>query len=107
MNKLKNTIALAGVLALLAPASAFASSAGEAYNGLNGVENLQQQSPTTPSNNAPATDSNSPSKQVKKAESGTLPFTGADLGVIGGAGVLLVGFGFGLRRLTQRPTPQV
>lgn len=32
-------------------------------------------------------------------QSGTLPFTGTDLAFAGGAGVLLLGSGFGLRRL--------
>ncbi len=33
--------------------------------------------------------------------SGTLPFTGLDLGLMGGAGVLLVGTGLSLRLLTR------
>ena len=33
----------------------------------------------------------------------TLPFTGLDLGVIFGAGLVLLGTGFGLRRLTRKP----
>ncbi len=35
---------------------------------------------------------------------GTLPFTGLDLGVIALAGVLLVFAGFGLHRLTRKPS---
>jgi hypothetical protein len=35
--------------------------------------------------------------------SGTLPFTGLDLGVIALAGVLLVIAGFGLHRVTRKP----
>jgi hypothetical protein len=41
---------------------------------------------------------------AKGAKAGsTLPFTGLDLGVILGAGFVLVGTGFSLRRLTRRP----
>lgn len=32
---------------------------------------------------------------------GTLPFTGLDLALAGGAGVLLLGLGFGLRRASR------
>ena len=33
----------------------------------------------------------------------TLPFTGLDLGLVAGAGVVLVGMGFSLRRVTRKP----
>lgn len=32
---------------------------------------------------------------------GTLPFTGMDLGLVGGAGVVLVAMGISLRRVTR------
>jgi hypothetical protein len=34
---------------------------------------------------------------------GSLPFTGLDVALLAGAGVLLVGAGLGMRRLTQAP----
>jgi len=34
---------------------------------------------------------------------GSLPFTGLDVALIGGAGVLLVGAGIGMQRLTRAP----
>ena len=34
---------------------------------------------------------------------GTLPFTGLDLAFAGGAGILLVGLGFGLRQAARKP----
>ena len=37
-------------------------------------------------------------------EGGSLPFTGADLGVLAAAGGILLSLGFGLRRLTHRPS---
>ena len=36
-------------------------------------------------------------------DSGNLPFTGLDLGLIAGGGVLLLGFGVGIRRLSGHP----
>lgn len=35
---------------------------------------------------------------------GTLPFTGLDLAFAGGAGILLVGLGFGLRQASRKPS---
>ncbi len=37
---------------------------------------------------------------------GNLPFTGLDLGLIAGGGVLLLGFGMGIRRLSGPPPAQ-
>jgi len=34
---------------------------------------------------------------------GTLPFTGLDLAFAGGAGILLVGLGYGLRQAARKP----
>lgn len=96
---MKKTLAIAGVVALLAPATAFAQSSTESYGGPgNVISGLQQGSGGggggNGGNNAP----------VKASSQGNLPFTGADLGVLAAAGGLLVGLGFGLRRLTHRPT---
>ena len=38
-------------------------------------------------------------------DSGNLPFTGLDLGLIGGSGLLLLGAGLGMRHLTRAPQP--
>jgi hypothetical protein len=37
--------------------------------------------------------------------SGSLPFTGLDIGLMAAGGVLLLGFGLAMRRLTQRSAP--
>lgn len=42
---------------------------------------------------------------AKAVKGATLPFTGLDLGFAAGAGVLLIGMGLGVRRVTRkRPT---
>lgn len=43
-------------------------------------------------------------KKVQQVKSQTLPFTGLDLGFVAGAGVLLVGMGLSLRRISRKPT---
>jgi hypothetical protein len=46
-----------------------------------------------------------PKKVVVKhvvAKTATLPFTGLDLGLVAGAGVVLLGMGFSLRRVTRK-----
>ena len=40
--------------------------------------------------------------KVVAAKSATLPFTGLDLGFIAGAGIVLVGMGLSLRRVTRK-----
>jgi hypothetical protein len=47
-----------------------------------------------------------PKKVVAKhavVKAATLPFTGLDLGFVAGAGVVLLGMGFSLRRVTRKP----
>jgi hypothetical protein len=95
---MKKTLAIFSVVALLAPATAVAQSSTESYGGPgNVISGLQQGGG---GGNAPSSSASAP----VKASSGNLPFTGADLSVLAAAGCLLVGLGFGLRRLTHRPT---
>src|SRR5262245_10758646 len=103
MRKIKRVLAVAGAVALLAPSAAFAASGSEqgGYAGSNDVvAGLQQGSGGGGGGNGPTGTANTTSS----GGGGSLPFTGSDLGVIGAAGALLVGLGFGLRRLTYRPT---
>jgi hypothetical protein len=110
MHKLKKTLALAGVLTMLAPAAALAQDSTDAYTGPSGaVKGLEEAGGNQPSNDTAPVSNPTPAQDnapvaAKSAESDTLPFTGADLGVVAAAGALLVGFGVGLRRLTHRPT---
>ena len=96
MRKMRKLLATAGLLALLAPSAAFAQSSMDAYHGHNGVVvGLEQGGGGVSGTSAGPT---------KTAGGGALPFTGADLGVVAAAGGLLLGLGFGLRRLTHRPS---
>jgi len=94
MDKIKKTFALAGVIALLAPSAAFAQASNEAYGGDGDVvAGLESGSGDDGGNTSPTT-----------TEGDSLPFTGSDLGVLAAAGGVLLGLGFGLRRMTHRPT---
>jgi hypothetical protein len=98
MMRMKRLFAIAGVVALIAtammPVAAFAQSSVEGYGGPNVVAGLEEGG----GNGGPP-----PSAPVKR-EGASLPFTGADLGVLAAAGGVLLALGFGLRRLTHRPT---
>ena len=89
MRKIKKILAVAGVIALLAPSAAFAQSSSEGYGGDNSVVAALDEG-----NGGGGGSGDQPS----------LPFTGGDLGVLAGAGGLLLALGFGLRRLTHRPS---
>lgn len=43
-----------------------------------------------------------PKATAAVASSSSLPFTGADLALVSGAGIALIGMGFGLRKIARR-----
>ena len=88
---IKNLIAIVCAVALMVPSVAIAQSTDDGYGGAGAIAG---QIDTGGNDNAPVTTD----------ESGSLPFTGADLGVLAGAGGMLVLLGFGLRRMTSRPS---
>jgi hypothetical protein len=90
---IRSLIAIMCALALMVPSAAFAQSTDEGYGGAGGIAG-QIDSGGNGNGNTPVT----------TTKSGSLPFTGADLGVLAAAGGILVLFGFGLRRLTHRPS---
>ena len=96
MMRFKKLLAVVGATALLALSApaVYAQSGSEGYGGSNVVAGLEQGGgDDTGGPTAAATD-----------EGGSLPFTGADLGVLAAAGGILLALGLGLRRLTHRPT---
>ena len=95
MTRFKKLLAVMGATALLAFAApaAMAQSGTEGYGGSNVVAGLEQGGGGNTGTPVQATN-----------QGGSLPFTGADLGVLAVAGGLLLGLGLGLRRLTHRPS---
>ena len=97
MTRFKKLFAVVGATAMLAfaaPAYAGSQSGTEGYGGSNVVAGLEQ---------GGGSDTGAPVQAVAD-EGASLPFTGADLGVLAVAGGLLLGLGLGLRKLTHRPT---
>lgn len=103
------TIVLAVAAVMVLPSAALANSSQEGYGGPNnvvaGIEDDNASSPP-PAVNAVADESESSPAPAASApaESSSLPFTGADLGVLAAAGLLMLALGFGLRRLTHHPS---
>lgn len=98
MKLIKKALAIASIAALIVPTAAMAQSSDEGYGGPgNVISGLEQGG-----GNGGGGGNTQPVKA--QSQGGNLPFTGADLGVLAAAGGLLAGFGFGLRRLTHRPT---
>ena len=96
MVTIKRMIAIAGVVALLLPSAAFAQRSGdEGYRSPNLIAGLEEGS---------GGGNGGKPQAAQAADRGDLPFTGADLGVLGAAGGILLALGFGLRRLTHRPS---
>jgi hypothetical protein len=95
MTRFKKLLAVVGATAMLAIAApaVYAQSGQEGYGGSNVVAGLEQ---------GGGGDTGAPVQAA--TNEGSLPFTGADLGVLAAAGGLLLGMGLGLRRLTHRPS---
>ena len=106
MKTLQIKIAVLAVLAVLSlPTVALGASSDEGYGGPNnvvsGVQNDDEGSP--PPAPAPETETASVSAEDSD-DSSVLPFTGTDLLIMAASGGVLLMFGFGLRRLTRRPS---
>ena len=86
MKKLPLILMIAAVLAL--PATAVAA------DGYTNVPGVTQEAAGTPEGSAPAAVASAGSP----SDTGILPFTGLELGLMFGAGVVLLGTGVALRR---------
>jgi hypothetical protein len=99
-TKHKSVVAAIAVLSLATAAPAFAEDSsldGYGGPGANVLSEIQQ-----PSGKAKAAETpKAAPAAAREAPSGALPFTGLDLGLLGVAGVGLLGLGVGMRRLTR------
>jgi hypothetical protein len=101
MGRLRK-IAIAAVMgaALMLPASAFAQGtpAQDAYDTPAG--SIEEATPPPPSIPPPPRH-DPPPPTITEAKGGSLPFTGLDLGLMVGAGGMLLALGLGMRRLSR------
>jgi hypothetical protein len=104
-NKMKQRIGIALpailVLALAAAPAHAATSSTSGYAGQGDV--LDQTIASGSGSAAPTTASAAPITAAKPAEGSQLPFTGFDVSLLVLGGLVLVGIGFGMRRLAPRP----
>jgi hypothetical protein len=98
--KRRISIVLPAMLAL-ALAAAPAHAATSSASGYAGQGDVLDQ--TISSTSAPTTASATPVTAAKPAAGSQLPFTGFDVSLLILGGVVLVGIGFGMRRLAPRP----
>jgi hypothetical protein len=106
MTRMKRLLAVVGATALLAFAApaAFAQSGSEGYSGSNVVAGLDQGGNGGGNAGGQVAAAQTTPVQATTDTGGSLPFTGADLGVLAAAGGILLSLGYGLRRLTHRPS---
>jgi hypothetical protein len=104
---MKRTITLLTVLALMIPGAAVASanSTTGSYAPQSGVQNVTaSRAKDTPSASSTPSISSTPSTSnataTEAASTGTLPFTGLDLGALAAGAVVLVAAGLALRRVS-------
>ena len=100
MKRLQKTIvASIAALCLLVPGAAMAQSSSlEGYS-----EPRAEIEGSSTSGGDPGDRSGGDPVAATADETGSLPFTGLDLGLMAAGGVVLAGMGFGMRRLSQAP----
>ena len=101
---LRRILTLSALALALAPASALAQSSDDGYETDGPTVQNQIEGGGTAGQN----ESGNPTPSNDSADSGEeagLPFTGLDLGLLAGAGVLLVGMGAGVRFALRLPPP--
>ncbi len=96
--RMKAAIGLTSVIALAAPTAVGAQPSVEGYSEQEIVE-LEEANDRSGSADPSGTRSGDPSGSA----GATLPFTGLDLALLAGGGVLLAGTGLLMRRLTRSP----
>ena len=93
-KKTSIAVLVGAALATSAPiASAATSPVQQGYSTTAGVVQSQV--------NAPKQQAQAPATETSSNGGSNLPFTGLDVGLVGAAGAMLLGAGFGIRRLSR------
>ena len=100
MKKIIATLTVTIMMLALAT-TAFAESNVEGYTDVKGQVQSDVDDGSAPGASQGSPDGSQGSSPVAAADSGSLPFTGLDMGLLVGAGGVLVAAGLGMRRLTR------
>ena len=100
----RRILTLSALALALAPASALAQSSDEGYETDGPTVQNQIEGGDTAGQNESGGEP-TPSAEASGDQKAGLPFTGLDLGLLAGAGVLLVGMGAGMRMVLRLPPP--
>jgi hypothetical protein len=92
------------VAALLSPAAIASSGKVLTYAYGGTAANVQKPLQTGLKAAQKTKKASKPTVKAKPVAAATLPFTGADLGLLAGAGIVLIGSGLLIRRTTRRTT---
>lgn len=110
LKKIAVSFAVCGAMLVAAP-SAFAVSAAQSGYSFPAGSVQEQLGQNSNSNAEGATQSSESGSEgttatasTPAAENSKLPFTGLDIGLVIGAGGVLLAMGFGIRRLSRAPT---
>ena len=105
LRKIAAGSVVCGALLFAAPSALAVSPASNGYSFPAGSvqQELGQNSNSTASEPAQQSEG-SAGGATAAAESSKLPFTGLDIGLVIGAGGILLAMGFGIRRLSRSPT---
>lgn len=95
---MKKALALVATVLALLVAVPFAAAAGGSSSVLNGYNQVAAQNTGVQSGGGSL---GATSPTTGSPTTGTLPFTGLDLGLVAGAGIVLLGVGVSLRRLAR------
>ncbi len=101
--KLITAIAAAAMMLTLAPAAFGSASAAQVYGGPGGRVIDVQPDEEPPTDAIPSEETVPEERAAQAGDDDALSFTGRNIGLILGAGILLVGVGIGTRRLVQTP----
>ena len=102
---LRRIVTLSALALALAPASALAQSSDDGYETDGPTVQNQIEGGGTAGQDESGTSPTPSNDSADSGEKAGLPFTGLDLGLLAGAGVLLVGMGAGVRFALRLPPP--
>lgn len=103
--RLRRLVALAALSLTMLPATAMAQTPSDDGYDTDGPTVQNKIDESGPAAKSESGSDPTPSAGTADSDRAGLPFTGMDLGLLAGAGVLLVGLGAGMRVILRLPPP--